>query len=126
MELTLSKLLITKVIRKENVFVFLISLSKLFSNFLDDDSLLIDGPIKCLGIKAKQTYHTMVLFRHLKFKSYLTQWDHQTSSKAFANVCVFLQLDENQSHVDTNGGNSRSQCVLGGAHSAILLDSFMC
>ena len=32
---------------------------------------------------------------------------------------VFLQLDENQSHVGTHRENSRSQCVLDGAHSAI-------
>lgn len=43
---------------------FLISLSKLFSNFLNDVSFLIDGSIKFLGIKAKQTFHTEVFFRH--------------------------------------------------------------
>ena len=32
---------------------------------------------------------------------------------------VFLQLDENQSHVGAHRENSRSQCVVGGAHSAI-------
>lgn len=36
-----------------------------FSNFLDDVSFLTDGPIKFLGIKVKQTYHTEVFFKHL-------------------------------------------------------------
>lgn len=34
------------------------------SNFLDDVSFLSDGPIKFLGIKVKQTYHTEVFFKH--------------------------------------------------------------
>lgn len=86
---------------------------KTFSNFLDDFFFfLIDGPIKFVGIKAERTY--IGFLYALKFNSYLTQWGHQTTSKAFANVCVFLQLDENQSHVTPTGKTAGlNVCLVG-------------